>query len=103
MPSGRRTVVLVAQHWSPMSQLQRGVEQGTWLMFDRSKRIAILRVVDIHGVNRKLIRSVTYDADPTRRQLIGYFPNDAVGLRLAATVTWQQWIEATGPSQSNRR
>lgn len=103
MPSGRRTVVLVAQHWSPMSQLQRGVEQGTWLMFDRSKRIAILRVVPIRGTDRSLIRSVTYHSDPAQRQLIGYFPNDAGGLKLAATVTWGEWVRATGPSRSNRK
>lgn len=101
MPSDRRTVVPVVQHWSPMSQLQRGVEQGTWLMFDRSKRIAILRVVPIRGTDRSLIRSVTYHSDPAQRQLIGYFPNDAVGLKLAAVITWQEWIRATGPSQSN--
>lgn len=72
-------------------------------MFDGTKRIAIIRVVDIRGMNRKLIRSVTYDPDSSKRQLIGYFPNDAVGLRLAATATWQEWIRFTGPSRTNRR
>lgn len=86
-----------------MSQLQRGVEQGTWLIFDRSKRIAILRVVPIRGTDRSLMRSVTHHLDPSQRQLIGYFPNDAVGLKLAASVTWGEWVRATGPSQSNRR
>lgn len=86
-----------------MSQLQRDVAPLQWLMFDGTKRIAIIRVVDIRGANRKLIRSVTFDPDPSKRQLIGYFPNDAVGLRLAATVTWQAWIRATGPSRTNRR
>lgn len=96
-------IVSAVQHWSPMSQLQRGVEQGTWLMFDRSKRIAILRVVPIRGTGRSLIRAVTYHSDPAQRQLIGYFPNDAGGLKLAATVTWGEWVRATGPSRSNRK
>lgn len=96
-------IVSAVQHWSPMSQLQRGIEQGTWFMFDRSKRIAILRVVPIRGTDRSLIRCVTYHCDPAQRQLIGYFPNDAVGLKLAASVTWGEWVRATGPSQSNRR
>lgn len=86
-----------------MSQLQRDVTPYQWFMFDGSKRIAIIRVVDIRGANRKLIRSVTYDPDSSKRQLIGYFPNDAVGLRLAAAVTWSEWIRATGPARSNRR
>lgn len=62
------------QHWSPISQVQAAIEPGVRFMFDRSSRIAIIRVVEIRG--RKLLRSVTYD-DPARRVLIGYFPIDA--------------------------
>lgn len=67
-------------------------------MFDHHRRIAIIRIVEIRG--RRLLRSVTYDADPEKRQLIGYFPPDA--MRLAAECTWSEYIKATGPSTSNR-
>ena len=88
-----------------MSQLQQDVTPGQWFMFDSSKRIAIIRVVEIRGPRQplKLIRSVTYHPDSSQRQLIGYFPNDATGLRLAATVTWQEYVRAVGPPTSNRR
>lgn len=82
-----------------MSQLQRSPESGTWYMYDSSKRIAIIRTVEIHG--RPLLRSVTYDRDPQQRSLIGYFPVDA--MRLAAECTWSEYIRWTGPSTSNRR
>jgi len=94
-----RTVVVVAQHWSPVSQVQASPEPGTWYMFDRSRRIAIIRLVEVRG--RRLLRSVTYDENPAQRQLIGYFPVDA--MRLAAECTWSEYIKATGPSTSNRR
>lgn len=93
----------MAQHWSPLSQLQRDVVPYQWVMFDRHRSIAIIRVVEIRGANRKLIRSVTYHPESAQRQLIGYFPNDAVGLRLAAAVTWQEYVRAVGPPTSNRR
>lgn len=35
------------------------------------------------------------------RQLIGYFPEDA--MRLAVEFTWWEYIKHTGPSTSNRR
>lgn len=89
----------VVQHWSPLSQLQRDLVPDQWLMFDKSKRIAIVRVVEVRG--RRLLRSVTFHANPDERVLIGYFPEDA--LRLAAECTWSEYIRATGPSTSNRR
>ena len=82
-----------------MSQLQRSPEPGVWYVFDRSKRIAILRVVEIRG--RRLLRSVTFDPDPALRQLIGYFPEDA--MRLAVECTWSEYVKQTGPPTSNRR
>lgn len=82
-----------------MSQLQRSPEPGVWYIFDTSKRIAIIRVVEIRG--RKLLRSVTFDPDPARRQLIGYFPEDA--MRLAVEATWTEYVRHSGPSRSNRR
>lgn len=94
-----RTVAGVVQHWSPMSQVQAGVEPGIWYMFDRSRRIAIIRLIEVRG--RRLLRSVTYDPDPDQRQLIGYFPED--GMRLAAECTWSEYVRAVGPSTSNRR
>jgi len=87
------------QHWSPMSQVQAGVEPGTWYVFDRSRRIAIIRLVEVRG--RRLLRSVTYDPDPDQRQLIGYFPDN--GMQLAAECTWSEYVRWTGPPTSNRR
>ncbi|MDI9891705.1 hypothetical protein [Microbacterium sp. IEGM 1404] len=80
-----------------MSQLQRSSRPGVWFIYDKSTRIAIVRVV----CGRKLLRSVTFDADPARRQLIGYFPEDA--MRLAVECAWSEYVRATGPSTSNRR
>ena len=89
----------MVQHWSPMSQLQATPEAGVWYMFDKSKRIAIIRLVEVRG--RKLLRVVTFDPDPVQRVLIGYFPED--GMRLACECTWSEYIRAMGPSKSNRR
>lgn len=89
----------MVQVWSPMSQLQRSPESGVWYLFDRSRRIAILRIVEIQG--RKLLRSVTFDHDPALRQLIGYFPEDA--MKLAVECTWSEYLKYTGPSTSNRK
>ncbi|WP_148286374.1 hypothetical protein [Microbacterium sp. B19] len=89
----------MVQAWSPMSQLQRSPEQGVWYLFDTSKRIAIIRLVEVRG--RKLLRSVTFDHDPAARQLIGYFPEDA--MKLAVECTWSEYVRQTGPSRSNRK
>ena len=89
----------MVQHWTPMSQLQRSPERGIWYVFDQSKRIAIIRHVEVKG--RRLIRSVTWSPDPEQRQLIGYFPEDA--MRLAVECTWSEYVRYTGPPTSNRR
>ena len=89
----------MVQVWSPMSQLQRSPEPGVWFIYDKSRRIAIVRVVEVRG--RKLLRSVTFNEDPALRQLIGYFPEDA--MRLAVECTWAEYVKATGPSTSDRR
>ncbi|MFG6278644.1 hypothetical protein [Microbacterium sp. S16(2024)] len=39
----------MVQHWSPMSQLQRSPEPGVWYIFDKSRRIAIIRYVEVRG------------------------------------------------------
>lgn len=82
-----------------MSQLEASPEPGVWLMFDKSKRIAILRYVEVRG--EQLLRVVTYDSDPSQRVLIGYFPPKS--LRLAAEVTWREYVRATGNPRSNLR
>lgn len=82
-----------------MSQLQRSPEPGVWYVYDKSRRIAIIRYVDVRG--RRLLRSVTFDHDPAERQLIGYFWEDA--MRLAVEFTWWEYIKHTGPPTSNRR
>ncbi len=88
----------MVQVWSPMSQLQRSPEKGVWFVFDKSKRIAIVRLVEVRG--RKLLRSVTFHDDPAQRQLIGYFPEDA--MKLAVECTWSEYVKHVGPSTSNR-
>ena len=89
----------MVQVWSPMSQLQRSPEQGVWFIFDKNKRIAIVRVVEVQG--RKLLRSVTLHDDPAQRQLIGYFPEDT--MKLVVECTWPEDVKHTGPSTSNRK
>src|SRR3546814_19193222 len=69
-------VAFVVQHWSPMSQLQASPEPGIWYVFDHSKRIAIIRHVEIRG--RRLFRSVSFDPDTERRILTGSFPDAAM-------------------------
>lgn len=39
----------MVQHWSPMSQLQRSPEPGVWYVFDKNRRIAIIRYVEVRG------------------------------------------------------
>lgn len=92
-------VAVVVQHWSPLSQVQASPEPGTWYVFDRGSRIAIIREVEVRG--RRLLRSVTFDPDPSQRVLIGYFPVNA--MQLAAECTWSEYVRATGPPTSNRR
>lgn len=82
-----------------MSQLQGSPEPGTWYLFDNSRRIAVLRIVEVRG--RRLLRSVTFHIDPEQRLLIGYFPEYAT--RLAVECTWAEYIKHTGPSASNWR
>lgn len=50
----------MVQVWSPMSQLQRSPEAGVWYLFDKSKRIAIVRVVEVRG--RLWITAITVAA-----------------------------------------
>jgi len=99
---GRAYARLVVQHWSPMSQLQRDVEPGSWIMFDKSTRVAIIRATEIQvgTTKRRLLRAVTWDADPERRVLLGYFPLNE--LDLAAAVVWAEWVKHNPPT-SNRR
>ena len=89
----------MVQHWSPLSQLQRSPEPGVAYLYDHSKRIAIFRHVEVRG--ERLLRVVTYNDDPAKRALIGYFPSES--FRLAAEVTWSEYVRATGPSTSNRK
>jgi hypothetical protein len=63
-------------------------------MFDRSTKIAVIRLLELGPIARRetFFRSVTFDVDPARRSLIGYFPS----LRFAAEVTWAEWKKAHG-------
>ncbi|UOE45989.1 hypothetical protein [Agromyces larvae] len=86
------------RYWRPDL---RSVRRGEWIMFDRGRRIAILREVEIGmGAEQKerLIRSVTYAEQSADRTLIGYFPT----LRLAAVVTWSMWQREMGQADAPR-
>ena len=63
-------------------------------MHDGGKPIAIMRLLELGpDTSRvKVIRTVTWDDDPTKRMLIGYFPS----LKFAADITWAEWKRSQG-------
>jgi len=79
------------RYWQPKL---RTVQRGVWLQFDDSRRIAVIRVVELSNPPRRLLRAETWAADPGDRELIGYFPVDE--LRLAAETVWSEY-QATRP------
>lgn len=92
-----------------MSQLQRSPVPGVWYVYDKGRRIAIIRYVKVRG--RWLLRSVTFDRDPAERQLIGYFPEcdtprggvHLVGVHQAHRTADEQPAVATARLQSAMR
>lgn len=65
------------------------------LMHDRGTQVAIIRQVRITRPAGHLWRSVTWDSDPSRRKLIGYFPS----LEMAVHVTWRTWAQRNRPAE----
>ncbi|GAA1061401.1 hypothetical protein [Agromyces bracchium] len=78
------------RYWQPKL---RGVRPGTWLQFDGSRRIAVIRTVNAGYPPRPLLRADTWAADDATRDFIGYFPIDE--LRLCAEMVWSLYQEAT--------
>jgi hypothetical protein len=80
-----------------MSELQRSITPGEWIMFDRTRKIAVIRLLHIGRGKEPMFRSVTWAEESAERALIGYFPH----LEMAAEVTWREWSRArNGKSRS---
>ncbi|WP_350347276.1 hypothetical protein ABIQ69_11605 [Agromyces sp. G08B096] len=60
-----------------------------WIQFDGSRKIAVIRVVQMSSPPRPLLRAETWAPDPSDRDLIGFFPADE--LRLAAETVWGEY------------
>lgn len=78
------------RYWQPKLRV---TGPGTWLQFEGSRRIAIIRAVTAGYPSRPLLRADTWSADEAARAFIGYFPADE--LRLCAEVVWTLYQEAT--------
>ncbi|QEO13109.1 hypothetical protein FLP10_00765 [Agromyces intestinalis] len=78
------------RYWQPKLRV---VGPGTWLQFDASRRIAIIRTVTAGYPPRPLLRADTWSADDDARAFLGYFPADEI--RLCAEVVWALYQEAT--------
>ena len=82
--------VRTMRYWQPKL---RAVGPGSWLQFDGSRRIAIIRTVIAGYPPRPLLRAETWSAVDDARAFLGYFPADE--LRLCAEVIWTLYQEAT--------
>lgn len=81
--------VRTVRYWQPKL---RAVAPGTWLQFDGSRRIAVIRVVSAGHPPKPLLRADTWAADEGARDLLGYFPPDE--LRICAEVVWSLFQDA---------
>jgi|GEM_PF-870199 len=77
------------RYWQPKLRL---IGPGSWLQFDGSRRIAIIRTVDVGYPPRPLLRAHTWAPDDAARDFIGYFPTDE--LRLCAELVWSLYQDA---------
>lgn len=82
----------MAHNWTPTNTLTPWF--GEYHMHDRGTKIAIIREVEIRRPQGRLWRSVTAEAEPSKRTLIGYFPT----LEMAAAVTWRVRTERQKPA-----
>jgi hypothetical protein len=78
------------RYWQPKV---RAIAPGTWLQFEGSRRIAIIRTITAGYPPRPLLRADTWAADDAGRDFIGYFPTDE--LRLCTEMVWSLYQEAT--------
>ncbi|GAA1769707.1 hypothetical protein [Agromyces humatus] len=77
------------RYWQPKL---RSIRAGEWLLFDDSRRIAVIREVHVSSPPRPLLRAETWAPDEDARVFLGYFPVDA--LRLAAETVWWEYRAA---------
>lgn len=77
------------RYWQPKL---RSIQRGEWLQFDGSRRIAVIRQVELSNPPRLLLRAETWAPDASAREFIGYFPTDE--LRLAAECVWGEYQAA---------
>ncbi|MEV1130547.1 hypothetical protein [Agromyces sp. NPDC049794] len=82
------------RYWQPKL---RATGPGTWLLFDGSRRIAVIRTINAGYPPRPLLRADSWATDEAARDFIGYFPVDE--LRLCAEMVWSLYQEATSPSK----
>lgn len=80
------------RYWQPKLRV---VRPGTWLQFDGSWRIAVIRTVNAGYPPRPLLRADTWAPDDVTRDFIGYFPTDE--LRLCAEMVWSLQEATTTP------
>lgn len=83
------------RYWSPKL---RSVRPGEWLQFDGSRRIAIIREVEVGTPAKALLRAETWAEDVTARDFIGYFLADS--LRLAGETVWEVYQAAIAAQKS---
>lgn len=86
------------RYWQPKL---RSITRGEWLQFDGSRRIAIIREVEIGTPPKPLLRAETWAEDATARDFIGYFPADA--LRFVAETVWEVYQAAIAAPKSGAR
>ncbi|MBC9954965.1 hypothetical protein ICM05_09975 [Leucobacter sp. cx-42] len=79
-----------------MQAVQRTAERE-WRMYDRECIAIICHVYIGRPAGAWLYRAVTFDQDPARRMLLGYFPS----LEMAAHVTWRSWALQHRPVETH--
>ena len=77
------------RYWQPKL---RSVVPGEWIMFNGSRRIAIIRRVTAGTPAQPMLYAETWAEQPDERSMIGYFPEDR--LRFAADVVWTEYRRA---------
>lgn len=82
------------RYWHPKL---RTVQCGEWLQFDRSRPIAVIRVVERSSPPRLLLRAETWAPDVAARAFMGYFPVNE--LRLGAECVWNEYQAAAATHQ----
>jgi hypothetical protein len=82
-----------------MNQLQQGFRPGEWYVMDRTKKVAIIKLVTMRS-GRKVLRAVTWHERPEERQLLAYVGER--DMRLLVEIVWSEWGRQNPPI-SNRK